>query len=179
MKQRPTQIVKFFGGNQGNCQNFTKNYSFDQREWSLKGGKNQGKAKGKGTALYHCLVLRVHQLLKLGVNGYCVYVTEELVFWHNNYICKPATLSTLVYCNGTVYVYIIPSLPLISTHESFQRWVPSSCWFPSGPQCNENPIYVFPEKDLRGLSPNFHIHVHVCERFKYYQNRSTYFPAAE
>ncbi len=23
---------------------------------------------------------------------------------------------------------------------------------------NENPIYVFPEKELRGLSPNFHIH---------------------
>jgi hypothetical protein len=25
--------------------------------------------------------------------------------------------------------------------------------------CKENPIYVFPEKKLRGLSPNFHIHV--------------------
>jgi hypothetical protein len=23
----------------------------------------------------------------------------------------------------------------------------------------ENPIYLFPEKELRGLSPNFHIHV--------------------
>jgi hypothetical protein len=27
--------------------------------------------------------------------------------------------------------------------------------------CNENPIYVFPEKELRGLSPNFHIFVSV------------------
>ncbi len=27
--------------------------------------------------------------------------------------------------------------------------------------CNENPIYVFPEKELRGLSSNFHIHVPV------------------
>jgi hypothetical protein len=27
--------------------------------------------------------------------------------------------------------------------------------------CNENPIYVFPEKELRSLSPNFHIHVPV------------------
>jgi hypothetical protein len=26
-----------------------------------------------------------------------------------------------------------------------------------------NPIYVFPEKELRGLSPNFHIHVSVSE----------------
>jgi hypothetical protein len=27
--------------------------------------------------------------------------------------------------------------------------------------CNKNPIYVFPEKELCGLSPNFHIHVSV------------------
>ncbi len=27
--------------------------------------------------------------------------------------------------------------------------------------CNENPIYLFPEKQLRGLSSNFHIHVSV------------------
>ena len=27
--------------------------------------------------------------------------------------------------------------------------------------CKENPIYVLPEKKLRGLSPNFHIHVSV------------------
>jgi hypothetical protein len=25
--------------------------------------------------------------------------------------------------------------------------------------CNKNPIYVFPEKELHSLSPNFHIHV--------------------
>ncbi len=29
--------------------------------------------------------------------------------------------------------------------------------------CNENPIYVFPEKELRGLIPNFHIHVSVSD----------------
>jgi hypothetical protein len=27
--------------------------------------------------------------------------------------------------------------------------------------CNENPIYVFPEKELRGLNPNFQIQVSV------------------
>ncbi len=37
-----------------------------------------------------------------------------------------------------------------------------------GLHCKEIWIYVFPEKDLGGLSPNFPIHV-----------RSTYFPAAE
>jgi hypothetical protein len=31
--------------------------------------------------------------------------------------------------------------------------------------CNENPIYVFPEKELRGLSPNFHIHVSVSDLY--------------
>ncbi len=30
---------------------------------------------------------------------------------------------------------------------------------------NENSIYVFPEKELRGLSPNFHIHVSVSDLY--------------
>jgi hypothetical protein len=42
--------------------------------------------------------------------------------------------------------------------------------------CNENSIYVFPEKELRGLSPNFHIHVSVSDLDIL---RSTYFPAEE
>jgi hypothetical protein len=28
---------------------------------------------------------------------------------------------------------------------------------PFAPHCNKNPIYVFPEKELRGLSPNSYI----------------------
>ncbi len=31
------------------------------------------------------------------------------------------------------------------------------------PHCRENPIYVLPEKKLRGLSPNFQIHVSVSD----------------
>ncbi len=31
--------------------------------------------------------------------------------------------------------------------------------------CNENPIYVFLDKELRGLSPNFHIHVSVSDLY--------------
>ncbi len=31
--------------------------------------------------------------------------------------------------------------------------------------CNENPIYVFPEKELRGHSPNFLIHVSVSDLY--------------
>ncbi len=39
---------------------------------------------------------------------------------------------------------------------------PRPPFFPKMDQhCNENPIYLFPEKELRGLRPNFHIHVSV------------------
>jgi hypothetical protein len=31
--------------------------------------------------------------------------------------------------------------------------------------CDENPVYVFPEKELRGLSPNFQIHVAVSDLY--------------
>jgi hypothetical protein len=33
------------------------------------------------------------------------------------------------------------------------------------PHCKGNPIDVFPEKELRGLSPNFHIHVSVSDLY--------------
>ncbi len=31
--------------------------------------------------------------------------------------------------------------------------------------CNEISIYVIPKKELRGLSPNFHIHVSVSDLY--------------
>jgi hypothetical protein len=31
--------------------------------------------------------------------------------------------------------------------------------------CNENPIYVFPEKELRSHSPNFHNHASVSDLY--------------
>jgi hypothetical protein len=44
--------------------------------------------------------------------------------------------------------------------------------------CKEIRIHVFPEKELRGLSPYFHIHG-VSERSIYSHVQPTYFPAAE
>jgi hypothetical protein len=41
----------------------------------------------------------------------------------------------------------------------------SSCMCIIPLRCNENPIYVFPEKELRGLSPDFHIHVSVSDLY--------------
>ncbi len=43
------------------------------------------------------------------------------------------------------------------------------------PHYNENPIYVFLLWELRGHSPNFHIHVSVSDLYMYSQNRSKYF----
>jgi hypothetical protein len=34
-----------------------------------------------------------------------------------------------------------------------------------GTHCNENPIHVLSEKKLRGLSPNFHIHLSVSDLY--------------
>ncbi len=45
--------------------------------------------------------------------------------------------------------------------------------------CNENSIYVFPEKELRSLPHSQFPHLCVCEGFIYSQDQSTYFPAAE
>ncbi len=45
--------------------------------------------------------------------------------------------------------------------------------------CNENPIYIFPEKELRGLSPNFHMHVSVSDVCVPRIGPHTVFPAAE
>ena len=43
---------------------------------------------------------------------------------------------------------------------------------------NENPIYVFPEKELLDLRPQYPYSC-VSEHFIYFQDWSTYFPAAE
>jgi len=46
------------------------------------------------------------------------------------------------------------------------------------PHCNENSIYVFTEKDLRGLSANIYVHVSVSDL--YIPMGSVHiFPAAE
>jgi hypothetical protein len=37
--------------------------------------------------------------------------------------------------------------------------------FSKNPPCTENPIYLFPEKELRGLSPNSYIHISVSDLF--------------
>ncbi len=60
------------------------------------------------------------------------------------------------------------ALPIFSG--TSMRESPSTFWltqhpFHSALQCNEKPIYVFPEKELRGHSPNFHMHVSVSDLY--------------
>jgi hypothetical protein len=43
---------------------------------------------------------------------------------------------------------------------SIQRWILKIYL-----DCNENPIYIFLFWELRGLSPNFHIHVSVSDLY--------------
>ncbi len=71
-----------------------------------------------------------------------------------------------------------PSRPKVSnTNYNFVFRITSSH---SSVHCTENLIYVFPEKELRGLSPNSYIqHSCVCERFIYSQDRSTCLAAAK
>ncbi len=47
----------------------------------------------------------------------------------------------------------------------WRRWDIVRVVVHEGVHCNENPIYVFPEKELRGLSPNFHIHTSVSDLY--------------
>ncbi len=43
--------------------------------------------------------------------------------------------------------------------------VPTLLYFSATRHCNENPVHVFPEKELRSLSLNFHIHVSVSDLY--------------
>jgi hypothetical protein len=47
------------------------------------------------------------------------------------------------------------------------------------PHCKGISIYVFPKKELHGLSPNLHIHVSVSDLYIPRIGGSTYFAAAK
>ncbi len=65
------------------------------------------------------------------------------------------------------FSYPAPLATILNTVQCFSRrnfWavhVVSTCL----PHCEENPIYVFPEKKLRGLIPNFYIHLSVSDLY--------------
>ncbi len=45
------------------------------------------------------------------------------------------------------------------------KFLSREIYMTQGPHCKEIWIYIFPEKELRGLSPNFYIHVSVSDLY--------------
>jgi hypothetical protein len=88
-------------------------------------------------------------------------------------VSVPATvhlLSTAIGKNGEVLGIILhPSewfKPIYCTkNKEIYRY--NKKWCRIILHCKEDPIYVFPDIDLRGRVPNFHIHVCICEYFIY------------
>ncbi len=95
--------------------------------------------------------------------GLCLGETETFlkpkISWHCVFQ-GGGFISIVMLCTG-LSGYIITTKYV---HTSWQ----SSSWTA---HCNENPIHVFPEKELSGLSTNFHIHVSVSV---YSQDRSVH-----
>jgi hypothetical protein len=65
---------------------------------------------------------------------------------------------------------IKPNVKLSPEIVNDQNWETKICFVGQNMEqnkghCNENPIYVFPEKELHGLSPNFHIHGSVRDLY--------------
>jgi hypothetical protein len=56
------------------------------------------------------------------------------------------------------YIYIVPLIRVLTGTSSFMS-------FSLQRQNAENLKQIFPEKEYRGLSPNFHIHVSVSELY--------------
>ncbi len=67
---------------------------------------------------------------------------------------------------------VIRIISLLHSRKLIKSVSKKTCYFLL--HCNENPIYVFPEKELRGLSSNFHINVSVSDLYVYSQDWSTY-----
>ncbi len=85
----------------------------------------------------------------------------------------------LLYRPASMESYIRHTHSLNLAMNDQQRLQFSKVWFKTVlTHCNENSIYVFPEKEIARPHSQFP-HSCVCERLTYSQNRSTYFTAAE
>ncbi len=104
----------------------------------------------------------------MNLSIYCVYVQYKLCRMVISTACR------MLYILDDILMslaYLESTPTLVTNCSRLERVI-------FQPRRKENPIYVFPEKELCGLSPNFHIHVSVSNVHIYSQNRSTYFPAA-
>jgi hypothetical protein len=65
-----------------------------------------------------------------------------------------------------IFFYVLKKEEILIQHKRL-KYVEALhvCIFSVNKTHNENPIYVFPEKALRSLSPNFNIHVFVSDLY--------------
>jgi hypothetical protein len=100
---------------------------------------------------------RIFKQIKISLMGLCLGETETFlkpkISWHCVFQ-GGGFISNVMLCKG-LSGYIITTKYV---HTSWQ----SSSWTA---HCNENPMYVFPEKELPGLGPNFNIHVSVSDLY--------------
>ncbi len=100
---------------------------------------------------------RIFKQIKISPIGLCLGETETFlkpkISWHCVFQ-DGGFISIVMLCKG-LSGYIITTKYV---HTSWQ----SSSW---SAHCNKNPINLFPEKEFRGLGPNFHIHVSVSDLY--------------
>ncbi len=122
----------------------------------------------RGASLWHCKAFLL-EMSRSYLGTYNMHYTVCLICFSWTRGCS---------CTWTGEVWISPLC--VKSHFS-EEGIPFITVFTLRlPHCNENPIYIVPEKELCGVSPNFRIHC-VCKWFIiiYSQDRSTYLPAAE
>ncbi len=129
-------------------------------------------------------------------------VLSSVLFLEIRWSFKPREFWQFL-CFAELLRWWIANSPSISQFEKHYIWAYTVQWIiimshssmPSPPSstlsfssfasclhCNEKPIHVFPEKELRGLDPNYHIHVSVGDLYILridpqiflQQNRQTY-----
>ncbi len=71
-----------------------------------------------------------------------------------SYLLFPKIIFPLLF--HTIFLFFLSSSPLSTAPYIYITFLV---------HCNENPVSVFPEKELRGLSPNIHIHVSVSDLY--------------
>ncbi len=115
--------------------------------------------------LLFCLILpgnRFRQLINkrkkkiVSVAGTNLYITLSVIFEETSLHIpvKQRFFSLCVLC------YMYWRIQILWTFYRRYQWPrrPISSFV----HCNKNPIYVIPEKELRSVSPNFHIHVSMA-----------------
>jgi hypothetical protein len=90
---------------------------------------------------------------------FLIYDFATAPFWISLY-CIWGKFYLFLSVHIPLYFFTFSSLSLSTLFSLFSAYTVNLCLYRE-----ENPIYVLPEKKLRGLSSNFHIHVSVSDLY--------------